>query len=319
MKKMLIVLIVLLSSNYVYSKAKKAIDAEVDKSYVPKIKFKQSKNNKTILVDRFHNTIYKQETGSIGADTLLYLAGKDGFTVKYLEQAFNSNNLKGDILFLHGLPHQEMKTTNGSTYFVSPLSNTELTALIEWISSGGGLYLSLSHHPNGSGAKPLLNALDVNFRDGYIFHPSQPSFISEEDRCSHFFEVSQQNNMLNMSHPIFSMGEEIKNIHYLCGAAIFRNPEDNIIQFPKGTQNFNRNDILLESSDIYAGMIGFNFGKGKVVITGDQGMFRDFIFTFDTKEKVHVTITSPDNDNDKLFINMIRWLGNTRLEKESVD
>jgi hypothetical protein len=38
------------------------------------------------------------------------------------------------------------------------------------------------------------------------------------------------------------------------------------------------------------------------------GVVADFVFTFNNGERVYVTITSPDNDNANLFVNMMRWL-----------
>jgi hypothetical protein len=195
------------------------------------------------------------------------------------------------------------------------LSSQEVENIVRWIDGGGSLFLTLSHFPNGSGARPLLDALGVKFADGYVWHENTPSFNDPaKGRCSHFFGMSPEQGLVNNSHPALKDGLPVNRVDYLCGAAIFREPGDAILRFPKGSQNHARGSLgpdgpgMYEASDNYSGVIGFPFGNGKVVVSADQGMFRNFIFTFDKTEKVHVTITNPDNDNANLFVNLMRWL-----------
>jgi hypothetical protein len=107
------------------------------------------------------------------------------------------------------------------------------------INNGGSLLLFLSHFPNGSGALPLLEAFNIKFRDGYAYHPNFP-----KHNCglySHFI-MTTENGMINRNHPVLASrpSKELlpDTIKFLCGAAIFRNPEDNILPFPKNTTNF---------------------------------------------------------------------------------
>jgi hypothetical protein len=63
-----------------------------------------------------------------------------------------------------------------------------------------------------------------------------------------------------------------------------------------------------EYSYIYSGMIGFEFGRGRVIVCTDQGIFRSLDLLIDN-EKIPVTIHDPECDNAELFLNCIRWLG----------
>ncbi len=289
---------------------KKVVDAEADIDYRHDFEPLTKKHNTRVLIDRYHNTIYTSEGAETGAHVMLEIMGRDGFSIEYAEASLTNGALdNADILIIHGLPNDEIELKNGATLWKSPLSNDEIDAIARFVDGGGGLYLSLSHFPNGSGALPLLEAFAVKFRDGYLYSKEYPSFTDPENgRCSHYFGMSRDDGTLNTEHPLIKAGLKVDKVDYLCGAAIFRNPEDAVLPFPPGSQNYNQDDTINEASDHYAGMIGFDYGKGKVVVAADQGMFRDFIFTFDSGEKVYVTITSPDNDNANLFINMMRWL-----------
>lgn len=285
-------------------------DAEVDSDYKHDFEPLTSNHGTHVLIDRFHQTIHTEEGYATGAHVMLDIMERDGFSVEYAETQLEYDLIAdADILIIHGLPNDEIELDNGGVFWKSPLSDTELDAIVRWVDQGGGLYVSLSHFPGGSGALPLLEAFAVKFRDGYIYSKEYPSFTDPKDgRCSHYFGMSRKDNTLNSKHPIIKNGLQVNKVDYHCGAGIFRNPEDVVLQFPPGSENYNKDDSISEKSDHYAGMIGFNYGKGKVVIAADQGMFRDFIFTFDTGDQVYVTITGPDNDNANLFINMMRWL-----------
>lgn len=294
---------------------KQMIDAVTDNDYRHDFAPLKQQHGTRVLIDRVHQTIYTNDEGTTGAEVMLEIMDRDGFEVAYADTALTSALLQNaDLLIIHGLPNERIELPSGETFYRSPLSAEEVEAIVRFVDEGGGLYLSLSHFPGGSGAAPLLEAFSVKFRDGYIYSKEYPSFTDrEKGRCSHYFGMSRDDGTLNGAHPMIKNGLPVERVDYHCGAAIFRNPEDAVLPFPKGTENhmdgtLNTEHVIYETSDSYAGMIGFEFGKGKVAAAADQGMFRNFIFTFDTDERVYVTITGPDNDNANLFVNMMRWL-----------
>ncbi len=294
---------------------KEAVDAEVDLDYRHDFAPLEQAHGTRVLIDRFHKTIYTSPEGETGAEIMLEIMGRDGFSVDYADAAITADALaQTDLLIIHGLPNEKIKLDSGEIFYRSPLSAEEIDAIVRWVDAGGGLYLSLSHFPNGSGAAPLLEAFSVKFRDGYLYSKEYPSHTDPENgRCSHYFGMSRKDATLNGDHPMIKNGLPVEKVDYLCGAAIFRNREDAVLPFPKGSENhidgtYDPATSIYETSDDYAGMIAFDYGKGRVAVAADQGMFRDFIFTFNTGERVYVTITSPDNDNANLFVNMMRWL-----------
>lgn len=48
----------------------------------------------------------------------------------------------------------------------------------------------------------------------------------ENGHCSHYFGMSEENHTLNAKHPVVAGDLPVEKVDYLCGAAIFRRPED---------------------------------------------------------------------------------------------
>ncbi|WP_394693891.1 hypothetical protein [Hyphobacterium sp.] len=286
------------------------VEATVDVDYQPEFPALDNGHNTTVLIDRYHDTIYRIDGIASGTSTLLEILAADGFQTAYLDQAISAERLaESDVLFIHGLPNEEVQLPNGGTFWRSPLAAGEIDSVVRWVDGGGGLFLSLSHFPNGSGALPLLEAFSVRFRDGYIYSDSYPSFTDPVNgHCSHYFGLSSQDHTLNTDHPLLQDGLPVSRVDLHCGAGVFREAEDVVLGFPAGSINYDATGQISETSDFYAGMIAFNYGAGRVVIATDQGLFRDFIFEFDSGDQVFVTITGPENDNANLFVNTVRWL-----------
>lgn len=296
------------------------VEAEFDTIFHYQFESLKNTHHKSILIDQSHNTIYSLPYGKETAREMLRIMEEDGFNIQFTNQILDSTNLyttKPNILILHGMPNDKIELSSGDkkdVIYKSPLSDKEVLGITKYVYNGGSLFLFLSHFPGGSGALPLLEAFSIKFRDGYSYHPNFPGHNG--GLCSHFL-MTPKNGMVNINHPVLasSLSNNLlpDTIKFLCGAAVFRNPEDNILSFPKNTLNFtpthDGSTDIEESSDSYAGMIGFNFGAGRVIVCTDQGIFRSLDLLIDG-EKIPVTIHDPDCDNADLFLNSIRWLAN---------
>lgn len=302
--------------------AQNTVEAEFDTIFKYQFEPLKTNHSKKVLVSEAHNTIYSLPYGKASAREMLRIMEADGFKLMFTKQALDSTHLtesKTNILLLHGMPNDKVVLNSGKKeeiLYKSPLSNKEVVDIAKYVYNGGSLLLFLSHFPNGSGALPLLEAFQVKFRDGYAFHPN---YLGHNGGlCSHFL-MNDKNNLLKKEHPVFRDNLNLKtpipnNVKFLCGAAVFRNPEDVILAFPNNTTNFTpaKNTIDIEEiSDAYAGMIGFEYGAGRVVIATDQGMFRSLDLLIDD-EKIPVTIHDTECDNAALFLNVIRWLSNIK-------
>jgi len=295
------------------------VEAEFDTIYNFKFKPLNVINNIKVLIDQSHNTIYSLPYGKETAREMLRIIAADGFDIQFTNKSLDSTNLHEDklgILILHGMPNEKIVLNDGEKeelLYKSPLKDDEVLGIAKYVYNGGSLFLFLSHFPGGSGALSLLEAFSIKFRDGYAYHPHSPGHNCGD--CSHFI-MTQKNKMLNINHPVFTtrISDDLlpDTIKFLCGAAIFRNPEDNILSFPNNTINFtptkDGSPDIEENSDSYAGMIGFEYGDGRIIVCTDQGIFRSLDLLIDG-EKIPVTIHDPECDNAELLLNSIRWLG----------
>jgi hypothetical protein len=270
-----------------------------------------------VLIDAYHNTIYHHSRERAPAtEAMVDILRKEMGSIQFIEDEL-SNNLFADypegLLIIKGLPNKRIAIDDELFYWKSPLSQSEVDAVVNWVAEGGKLMLFLSHFPNGSGGKPLLEAFSVKFRDGYIYHGNYRG-ESENSMCS-WFSMSKENGMINGGHPAVKGTDlNVDTVRLLCGAAIFRNPEDVILAYPDKSANMMlRTDgsefSSAEQSGQYAAMIGFGFGKGKVMVSGDQGLFRNnVLIDKETGQKTYITINDPKVDNPALLVNILRWL-----------
>lgn len=316
MKQVAIVLILIISH---ISNGQGTVEVEFDTAFNYQFIPLKGTHDKKILIDKAHNTIYSLPYGKETAREMLRIMHADGFQIAFTDEKLDSLNLnteKADILMIHGIPNDEIKLDRNEVIYKSPLTDDEVVAISKYVFNGGSLLLFLSHFPGGSGALPLLEAFSIKFRDGYAYHPDFPGY--KGDTCGHFIMTSS-NGMINIDHPIFSSNRTKEpipgTVKFLCGAAVFRNPEDNILPFPNNTVNLTPTTDgsmeIEEFSDSYAGMIGFQFGSGRVIVCTDQGIFRSLDLLIDGG-KIPVTIHDPECNNADLFLSSIRWLSDLK-------
>ncbi|WP_298898494.1 hypothetical protein [uncultured Psychroserpens sp.] len=301
---------------------KPTVEAELEEDYRYQFKPVENNHNMTVMIDSIHNTIYSKPYGKETAREMLRIIKADGFNINFSGEKLlekHLNNESTNLLIIHGMPNDEEVLDNGTKkeiLYTSPLNTKEVSNIGKFVFNGGSLLLFLSHFPEGSGALPLVEAFQVKLRDGYAFQ--EQYHTSEDGICGHFM-MDENNKMLNLDHPIFKNSLEKRtipnNVRFYCGAAIFRNPEDVILPFPENTINYTpeigKKEYIEENSNNYAGMIGFEYGNGRVVICTDQGIFRSMNLLIKDK-KIAVTIHDPEANNAGLFLNTLRWL--TKLQ-----
>ncbi|MEM9292014.1 MAG: hypothetical protein AAGD01_10065 [Acidobacteriota bacterium] len=274
-----------------------------------------------MLIDRHHETIFHREPGrgedEHAAQIWLRLMEREGFEISYLDAPIDTKALESaDLFILAGLPVETglLHTAQDGEQTVltrSPLQRSEIEALGRWIGKGGALMIFASHYPNGGGTRPLLDALGVRFRDGFVHHPEHPSLGGGQ--CS-WFTMTEGNGLLRQQHPILATPAEglpVAAVRWLCGAALMRYPQDVVLDLPDATVNFSPRpgtSMAREVSDDYAAALAFPYGAGKVFVSGDQGIFRNFVYRFG-QESVHVTITDPEAENGHFLVRVMRWLG----------
>lgn len=284
----------------------------IDREFSYQFETLKEGHNTRVLIDAYHPTIYRGSDHSKHDLGIIDILKQDNFNVAFLNEPLTTATLDNstDILIIAGMQGRSF-TPNIPGNGLS-LTNNEINALLQWLYSGGSLLLIVGHFPNGQGAIPLMDRLGVHYRNGYAHYPG---LYGEKAGgiCSHF-TMTHTNGLLT-KHPIISRSPrnlKINTIHFLCGTAIFRNPSDAVLALPRGTFIYYADTATgslrpRERGNSYAGMLAFNFGKGRVAVASDRGIFRHLIKTFNGS-KYQVTMNNPENQNAALFVNTIRWL-----------
>jgi hypothetical protein len=269
-----------------------------------------------VLIDAYHNTIFNEQRNRPAAcEAMLDILSNELGEPVFLNEPLSLPQLRKypeSLLIIKGLPNEQGVINDTAFYWKSPLLEQEVEAVVKWLYEGGQVMLFLSHFPNGSGGKPLLEALSVRFRDGYVYHGDHPG-QSEDSQCS-WFTMSEENGMIRPEHPVLKdADEEVEQIRLLCGAALFRNPSDVVLAYPDKSANLSLDTeggaiSFAEQSGQYAALLAFEFGAGKVIVSGDLGLFRNNVLIDEHGDKTYITINHPEADNAALLVNLIRWL-----------
>ena len=298
----LLLSVMLLSICMISSARHTTIDTEFSFVFTPLAR----PHGSTVLIDSYHSTIYRNKSPGNVDTGIIDILQQDGFIADILHQPLMENSLTKNINILAIIGMRNSQTR--------ALSKNEIVALKRWINDGGSLLLVVGHFPNGEGAIGLMKALGVEYHNGYANYPGLPG-EKQDQLCSHF-TMSRENNLLT-SNPVLALDNPamlpVNRVKYLCGGAVYRKPGDVILDMPAGTNIYYRNkhngdlEMRESSGQPLAGMIGFSYGKGRIVVAADQGIFRNLIKVFDGK-RVYVTINDPQADNAALFVNTMRWL-----------
>ena len=123
--------------------AKKVVtDAIADTDYRHPFQALTQKHQTRVLIDRYHQTIYKTQDDSHGAHAMLDIMDRDGFTVSYTDKALDLAKADSDILIIHGLPNDKITLDSGAVFWKSPIGDKELDSIVRWVAGGGSLFLT---------------------------------------------------------------------------------------------------------------------------------------------------------------------------------
>lgn len=277
-----------------------------------------SSHQTPIFIDAHHEESYFT-TDPATAAAMVRILERDGFDVQFVRTPLlEALDDPSGILVVPALRSIKEQLGSGDASEVlslSPLSMEEAVGIAKWVYEGGSLLFFTSHYPHAKGAAPLLDVFDVKLRDAFA-HTKGVSGDAEDSPCT-WYTLQTETGDINLEHA--TMQElpaelQINTVRWLCGTALIRNPEDVIVALPDSSYSLTLNTkgteiIAAEQSDQYAAVIGFQFGKGRVVVSGDQGLFRNLLIVREDRND-YITINDPDADNAAFLVVLTRWLAN---------
>ncbi|HKU76681.1 MAG TPA: DUF4350 domain-containing protein [Pyrinomonadaceae bacterium] len=186
----------------------------------------------------------------------------------------------------------------------SAFNDDEITAVHDWVKSGGSLLLIADHAPFGGAAAALANKFGVDMSKGYTFDPE-----NSVDNSPTQLIFSRENKLL-AKHPITegrNENERIKIVRSFTGQSL-KGPEGSTAILALGNTAFDRPTYAAETSTPATGraqVVAFKFGKGRVLVQGEAAMLSAQVAGADNHP---MGMNVPGNDNRQYALNLMHWL-----------
>ncbi|HOZ40746.1 MAG TPA: DUF4350 domain-containing protein [Flavobacteriales bacterium] len=256
-----------------------------------------------VMLDEAHHNFHTL-TGRYRAFATVLRA--DGYTVLANQSAFESTALSaGSVLVIANALHSR-NVQDWRLPCPSAFTAKEIGAVVEWVRSGGALFLIADHMPMAGAAADLGRAFGFDFLNCFA--------MDQRERTTERFHATEG---LNMAHAIIRgsrPSELVDTVITLTGSA-FQMPEgaDALISLSDHYQ-------LLEPVEAWAfpadtpGRSGagwqqgaaLEFGKGRVVVFGEAAMFSAQLAGPHAKP---VGLNQPGmRGNIQLLRNIMSWL-----------
>jgi hypothetical protein len=242
-----------------------------------------------VLFDEAHRNLHKT-TGNF--KPFVDLIRHDGYAITPNTDPFSASVLNGyDILVIANARGE----ANGSAF-----TDDEIEAVIEWVRRGGSLLLIADHTPFGGFAEKLANRFGVDMSKGYTDDPANRDPVIKD------LLFSRDNTLLG-DHPVTNgrnAGEHINRVVSFTGQSLKSPDAVPILKLADTAYDeFPNSDKELPAAG-RAQALAFEYGKGKVFVSGEAGMLTAQLTRDDRKFGLNV----PGIDNRQYALNIVHWL-----------
>ncbi len=243
------------------------------------------------------------------------LARNDGLEVEAVDGPLTAEALaRGRILAI--VAASADTDTNAAPAF----SRAEIDALLSWVRGGGSLLLVTDHYPYPNAVEALVNALGLDVAKGMTFDPAHfREGSGDESRL-----IFSRANRLLAAHPVTEgrdKAEPVGLVETFTGDA-FRPRRRGIVPIlalaptavnRAGTPAVSRQDgdtIVRVTFGAPVPATGWcqgaalELGKGRVVLLAEAAMI-----TAQEDGGRRIGMNAPGNDNRRLLLNILNWLG----------
>ena len=231
------------------------------------------------------------------------LLTNDGYNVIRNRQSFSKTRLSGfKVLVIANALGAEEDDDEGADQ--SAFNDDEITAVHDWVKSGGALLLIADHAPFGGAAAALASRFGVDMSKGYTFDPQN----SVAGTPSHLI-FSIENKLLG-NHAIIegrNENERLKILRSFTGQSL-KGPKDSVDILKLADSATDSPTHEAQTSTPAAGRaqaVALKYGKGRVLVQGEAAMLSAQISGV---EKRTMGMNTPGNDNKQYALNLMHWL-----------
>ncbi len=256
-----------------------------------------------VYIDQAHRNFHTKDNRFLPFAQLLR---QDGYVVKGFDTVFTKEKLTDvDILVIsNALPEDSRPPFTIPTK--SAFSKAEITALKQWITNGGSLFLIADHMPFAGAASELGEAFGFKFYDSFLFDNERRGIL----------DFTNDNSLLasNIITKGRSADEKVDKVVTFTGQA-FETPKEALsilklnekytVHLPDTMWVFNEKTKQFKASNLSQGAV-LEFGKGRVAVFGEAAMFTGQL-AGQQRRKVGMNAEYAPQ-NYKLLLNIIHWL-----------
>lgn len=261
-----------------------------------------------VAIDEAHGNFH---TAAGNYRPFAQLLGADGYRVQASTTKLNAATFSGIDVFV---------IVNAT----EPFTDAESAALHDWVKAGGSLLLTADHAPFGAATQSLSGWFGVSMGEGWAYDSQTPSTITTQ------LVYSRANGLLGQ-HTIFE-GRDASEV-----IGVVRGFTGQSLSTPKGatallrfsnsareapdTDALNAAAAAVESNTPPPGNtvsvagrvqgLAMPFGKGRVVVFGEAGMFSAQAVIFPAGQEsrnLKFGMQVAGNDNRQLALNVMHWL-----------
>jgi hypothetical protein len=278
-----------------------------------------TRDGPTVAIDEAHSNFH---TAGGQYKPFADLLARDGYRVIPSTRKFDAGTLAGvEVLVI--------ANAGGSVDPPGPaLTERECDVVRDWVRGGGSLLLIADHAPFGSAAENLGKRFGVAMGKGWAFDLASAGGITTQ------LTFSRENGLLG-AHPILrgrDASEEVKSIRSFtgqslsvpAGASPLMKLSATAREVP-GRSDLDAEDAAARGTGAPRGAAGphsipvagraqgiaMKFGKGRVVILGEAGMFSAQIVRFDDgnrQREMKFGMNVPGHDDRQFALNVLHWL-----------
>jgi hypothetical protein len=257
-----------------------------------------------VLFDEAHHNAHTLDGTYQGFAKVLE---SDGYSLAKNSQPFSAKGLQGaDILVIvNALDERNLDNEDLPNY--SAFSREEVEAIYYWVNSGGSLFLIADHMPWPKAAEPLASIFGFHFSNGYtevLNNPVQMFMRGDNSLNEHVIT-----NGINQS-------ENIEVVRGFMGQAMLIPPnaqplltfrKESISHLPAKSWGISDDTPRISATGWQQGA-SLEFGKGRVIVFGEAGMFTAQIASDETEQwKMGMNAEGAER-NEQFLLNIMHWL-----------
>ena len=248
----------------------------------------------TVFIDKAHHNYH---TAFQRYAPLSKVLASDGYVVKEIQERFTEDLLRNVDILVIANALDSLNLGNWRLPVLSAFTPQERTVIKNWVMAGGSLFLIADHFPFAGAAQALAAEFGFGFGNCFAL-----------DNRQRIIEIFTKSNGSLLNSPLT---KAIDTVVTFTGSA-FTMPKEAVpvlklqhytLMFPRRAWEFDDSTPYSDSKGYYQ-LAYRTFGRGKVVVSAEAGMF-----TAQIAEGNSVGFNHPvARQNITLLLNLIHWL-----------